>query len=305
MPKFIPKIPDSLYHTMCRVHGNHVKAWLTQVPNILSDLFVKYDLQFVREFDNLSYNWVMVVKGQQSNFVLKLSPPNPELQSEIAALKAFSQGMVKLVESDSELGFVLLEHLVPGITLREFAYDALETEIAADIIKKLSSVSKSDFHFKCLSDWLNGFEIYMNKSIQTIELDCALCLQAQKLSQWLLDSTKEKILLHGDLHHENILKTDSGWKAIDPKGIVGDKVYGVGAFLINPYPDIVYHENLKRITLTRLNIFSEHLGYEKERMIQWAFVQAMLSAIWFCDEQSSAGALQMQTMARFFESLIL
>lgn len=34
----------------------------------------------------------------------------------------------------------------------------------------------------------------------------------------LCDSMGEEVVLHGDLHHENILRSGDGWVAVDPKG---------------------------------------------------------------------------------------
>ena len=43
-----------------------------------------------------------------------------------------------------------------------------------------------------------------------------------------------KVLLHGDLHHQNILFNENkGWKAIDPKGIIGVPVMELARFLDN------------------------------------------------------------------------
>lgn len=43
------------------------------------------------------------------------------------------------------------------------------------------------------------------------------------------------MLLHGDLHHYNVrFDRDHGWNAIDPKGVVGEFEYEVGALLRNP-----------------------------------------------------------------------
>ena len=43
------------------------------------------------------------------------------------------------------------------------------------------------------------------------------------------------MLLHGDLQHYNVLlDKDRGWVAIDPKGVVGELEYEVGALLRNP-----------------------------------------------------------------------
>ena len=60
--------------------------------------------------------------------------------------------------------------------------------------------------------------------------------RAQRLYVGLCASQTSTRLLHGDLHHYNILRDgDRGWVAIDPKGVVGEVEYEIGAALRNPY----------------------------------------------------------------------
>ncbi len=54
----------------------------------------------------------------------------------------------------------------------------------------------------------------------------------------LVSSTGESVLLHGDLHHDNILLRGAPdgaveWAVIDPKGIVGDVHFDVIQYLLN------------------------------------------------------------------------
>jgi streptomycin 6-kinase len=57
---------------------------------------------------------------------------------------------------------------------------------------------------------------------------------AERLFDELLSSSSSCVLLHGDLHHLNVLKSQDGWKAIDPKGVAGEPAYEVCALLLNP-----------------------------------------------------------------------
>lgn len=41
----------------------------------------------------------------------------------------------------------------------------------------------------------------------------------------------KKYILHRDLHHKNILKSDNEWKVIDPHGILGYKVFEIPQFI--------------------------------------------------------------------------
>lgn len=57
--------------------------------------------------------------------------------------------------------------------------------------------------------------------------------KVESLFPELISSQKEVYLLHGDLHHGNILQSYSGWKLIDPKGVVGETEYELIPFLMN------------------------------------------------------------------------
>jgi streptomycin 6-kinase len=58
--------------------------------------------------------------------------------------------------------------------------------------------------------------------------------RAERLSADLLESAATEVLLHGDLHHFNILSARrEPWLCIDPKGMRGHPGYEVGPFLLN------------------------------------------------------------------------
>jgi streptomycin 6-kinase len=51
----------------------------------------------------------------------------------------------------------------------------------------------------------------------------------------LLASQREVAVLHGDIHHGNILDfAERGWLAIDPKGHAGDRAFDYANLFCNP-----------------------------------------------------------------------
>ena len=89
------------------------------------------------------------------------------------------------------------------------------------------------------------------------------------------------MLLHGDLHHWNIISSQrQSWLALDPKGIVGEPIFEVGALLRNPVNKILFLPDLKDITMRRLEILTEILAFEREHMLKWSLAQAVLAAQW-------------------------
>ncbi len=95
----------------------------------------------------------------------------------------------------------------------------------------------------------------------------------------------EPVLLHGDLHHENILAAErEPWLAIDPKGLVGEPAYEVGAWLRNPMPQLLDMPQPGRILARRINQLAEELGFDRARLRDWGLAQAMLSAWWSMED---------------------
>jgi streptomycin 6-kinase len=112
--------------------------------------------------------------------------------------------------------------------------------------------------------------------------------RAEKIFEELLLSSDPTILLHGDLHHWNILSAgDNRWLAIDPKGVLGDQAYETGAWLRNPYPLVMDATDVKGLIKRRLDQFVDELGLDRDRILNWAFAQAVLAAWWSYEDGDS------------------
>ena len=97
----------------------------------------------------------------------------------------------------------------------------------------------------------------------------------------MIPSQGEAVLLHGDLHHWNILSAGGDtWIAIDPKGVVGEREYEVGSLLRNPNDQIQHWPDLEARTRRRIAILAEVLGFDRHRLARWNFAQALLSIWW-------------------------
>jgi streptomycin 6-kinase len=98
------------------------------------------------------------------------------------------------------------------------------------------------------------------------------------------------VLLHGDLHHENVLRSRrEPWLAIDPKGVAGEPAYEAGALLRNPYPRLLEEPEPGRLASRRLDRLAGELKLDRSRLRDWAFAQAVLSAIWHLEDGDEDG----------------
>jgi len=230
-----------------------------------------------------------------SEAILKLGVPNPELTSEIKALRIYhGRGAVRLLKHDAQGGALLLEQIKPGTPLAEIGGDEKNTEIAAQLMLQLWANSKNlpDFEnlegFRSVEEWASGIKrLRTHSQGDTGPFPPKLVEQAEALFKELLDSTDTQVVLHGDLHHWNILSAQrQPWLALDPKGVIGDPAFEVAAWMHNPI-DVLHHwDDLGNILSRRLDQFSEILSIDRQRLLGWSLAQAVLSA-WWCIEDNS------------------
>ncbi|MCD7035808.1 aminoglycoside phosphotransferase family protein [Metabacillus sp. GX 13764] len=229
----------------------------------------------------LSYNFAAPVKWEDGKeAVLKLSVPGPEFQAEEKALRVLEgDGMVKLLESDLERGILLLERLSPGTMLSDLENEEITLQIAADVMKRVWK--KAPFHSPLPSA---ASRIESLETIYRLNPDGIGPISKELLGNALytfqsMHSTREEFyLLHGDLHHFNILQSgQDSWHAIDPKGLTGEREYDLIQFLLNRLPE---NEDPLAVIRNRAVFFSEALNLNKERILSYGFCHSVLAAAW-------------------------
>lgn len=211
--------------------------------------------------------------------VLKLTKSAGDESHSGAVLRAFNgNGAVRVIEAETSA--VLLERLEPGdelVSLVRRGADDEATAILADLIAKLAN-HRAPKECPTIADWGRGFDRYLQSDDRQVPRK--LVVEAQQLYQHLASSQQTTMLLHGDLQHYNVLLDRSrGWIAIDPKGVVGELEYEIGALLRNPVEQPELFTNCKMIE-RRLEILCHRLKLDYSRTLRWSFAQAVLSAIW-------------------------
>ena len=84
------------------------------------------------------------------------------------------------------------------------------------------------------------------------------------------------MLLHGDLHHDNILQNSGSWLAVDPKGYIGDPAFEPAAYLCNPIPELLQENRPREIIENRIRICSDELGIDAQRITEWVYAKPIL-----------------------------
>jgi len=277
-------ISDGFSRTIVELYGETGAEWLRHLPDLINDYSRCWSLKVLPPFEPLSYNYVApAVRADGADVVLKLGVPNPELLAESAALRLFDgRGIVRLLEADPDRGALLLERLKPGLPLSSLTDDEQATSIAVQVMKQLWQPAPPEHGFPTVAKWAAGLKrLREHFGGSTGPFPTWLIERAEALFAELLDSMAEPVLLHGDLHHDNILSAErQPWLALDPKGVVGEPAYEVGALLRNPIPRIFSVPQLERVLARRVDQLAEELGFDRERILGWGVAQAVLSGWW-------------------------
>ncbi len=245
MPASSPyHLPSPFTRTIVSIFGAAGAAWLRGLPALLAACERRWELTLGPPVDNLSYNYVApATRADGSAVMLKAGVPHPELLGEMEMLRlGEGRGMVRLLDADPDWGVMLLERLRPGTPLVELqrADDEAATRVAARAMQALWRPAPTEHAFPTVARWARGLErLRAAFDGGTGPFPPRLVEAAEARFADLLASSAEPVLLHGDLHHGNILQSgDAAWVAIDPKGVIGEPAYEVGALLRNPMPDI-------------------------------------------------------------------
>lgn len=280
------RLAPALVRNITDIIGTAGEEWLEHLPRLLEECAERWSLTIEAPYEHLSYNYVSrVIRSDGSPAVLKVGVPDRERISEIAALEAFNgNGMVLVFEADTALGASVIERLEPGEPLNrltEAGDDDAATRIAAGLMRALWRPA-ADGPFPTVSGWADGLTRMRDRfdgGTGPLPTDLVNAAEATFAD---LTPVGPPMLIHGDLHHGNILSAQrEHWIAIDPKGLVGAPGYDAGNFLrsnLEAMPDP------KAALIRRIDILSAELGMERDDLRRWSLAQAVLSAWWSIED---------------------
>lgn len=269
-------VPIGFAQRMTTVYGVAGRMWAEGLPETLARVAARMGLEVEPPFLDLTYHYVApATTAYGARCVLKIGFPGSERGREPIALSAYAgRGAARLERYDPELNAMLLERVEPGRDLRDVA-DPAAVEIASEVLRELWQAPIPE-DLAELGQWTSSLE---RVHVAEGPLPKDLVVAAAGLRSELLVDPPQRVVVHGDLHHTNVLFSElRGWLAIDPKGLVGEKAFEVAPFLLNPWPVPVDR------TWQRIETFVDRLGLDRARVVAWSFVQAVLSACWTVED---------------------
>lgn len=261
-------VPEGLAWLRSTAEG---ARWLDALPGLVEDLAELWDLEVGEPFEASSVSWVAPARRGDEALVLKVQWPHPECEHEAAALRVWSgDGVVELIDHRAEHHALLLERCRPGTHLSEQpAIDVVEVMTA--LLPRLW-VPAAD-PFRTLEAEAGGWADSLVSTWDDAGRPCERRLvdAARSLITDLSSSQGDQVLVHQDLHGENVLAAHrSPWLAIDPKPLIGEREFSVA-----PIVRAFEFGHTERAVRERLDGLCAALGLDSERARGWTVVQTM------------------------------
>lgn len=245
------------------------REWLDRLPGLVEQLLRAWGLTLAGPpvAGNVGLVWE-VRRADGAAAVLKVSWRDAETRNEAEALRRWGgQGAARLIEASGAAGALLLERLDAGTSLTSAPMDAA-IEVAAELLSLLH-----------ITDW-SGLD-------DALELESHAPEPGERYREPIRELRPDverafrsapHVLLHGDFHYENVLRSGTSWKAIDPKPSHGPGEWDLLPLLRNRFDEFPPGPQLLPGIRDRLESLIAATGAHPERAYLFAHYRALRDA---------------------------
>jgi len=237
------------------------------VPQLLEECVKQWGLELEEPFQHGNVS-VVVPAGDA---VLKIQWPHRESEHEAAALESWAgDGAVQLLEHDPARYALLLERCRPGTHLSEAGPQAALEALIGLLPRTWKPAGPP---FRPLAEEAAWWVGYLPEDWERAgrPFERSLLDAAVSALEELAPTQGEQVLVHQDLHGENVLAAErEPWLVIDPKPLAGEREFGL-APIIRSF-ELGHSE---RDVVGRLDRLTSELGLDRERARGWALGQTI------------------------------
>jgi streptomycin 6-kinase len=238
--------------------------WIAELPRLAAACIEQWSLDAGQPID--AAHSLVIPAGET---ILKLNPPEEESEHEAEALARWNgQGAARLLARDDSRRALLVERLRPGMQLWSLP-DEEATEIAAGVLEQLWIPAADPFRRleDAAAQWIDFLPAHWEAIGRTYER--RLLDEALDFLREAGPTQRESVLMHQDLHGGNVLLSERGWLAIDPKPMVGEREFDVASLIRDRRP------TSRRAMLRRLDYLVDRLALNRERTRGWGLAHAL------------------------------
>lgn len=224
---------------------------------------------------------LLPVRYKQQPAMLKIALIEEEQRGGELMIWWHGQGAARILAHEKNA--FLMERAVGSKSLRDVVAQGEDNEasrIACGVVQQLHAAGNTTPPPKLmpLSTWFSSLEAAAAR-------EGGVLIHALAAAQDLLSKPQENAILHGDIHHGNILDFGQrGWLAIDPKGLLGERGFDYANLFCNPdYQTATTQGRLQN----QVNTIAKAAQLERSRLLKWILAYAGLSAAWHLEDDSS------------------
>lgn len=235
---------------------------------------------------------LLPVKFQDQEAMLKVAACDEERRGNALMAWWNGDGAARVLAHHEDAVLIERARSEPSLAgLAKSGQDDDAMRIACDVVHRLHAHRSAPP--PCLVPLREWFKTLRNLHASS---DSILHLSAATAGMLLSTSTDDEVVLHGDIHHGNILYFgERGWLAIDPKGLRGERGFDYANLFCNPSDDIAADPHRFN---QRVAVVANAAGLDRRRLLQWILAWSGLSAMWMLSDGLPAQTrLQVATLA--------
>jgi streptomycin 6-kinase len=256
------------------------REWILGLPALVRSLCRLWELEIDVGTLRHGYNGIVIpVRRRSDQLALKIAWPANSVADEAHALKIWDgRGLVRLVEADLGQGALLLERLDAHRPLKELA-PLHAAAVAGALLRRIAIPAPPGFRDvrTLLHGITESLQLWRDLSDPPIPVPTCWLDEAIRLSTYLEDHACTDLLIHADLHYDNILAGErEPWLAIDPRAIAGEPEQAISELVWTRIAPDEDGGNIVRIFQTLV----EAAALDCERARTWVIVRSADYLLW-------------------------
>ncbi|HEX7166554.1 MAG TPA: aminoglycoside phosphotransferase family protein [Acidimicrobiales bacterium] len=266
------------------------RAWLDALPAVLEQLVERWRIVDVGAPYPSGASFVApVVAAGGVRGVVKVPMRGVDLpyphgnvrHGEAAALRVWAgDGAVALLDEDEETGSMLIERCEPGARLASSVTLEEADDVAAALLPRLWRQVPDGVGIPTVDDLATQVVERAERNYASCDpppCERVLLDDALRLLDEVRATRAERVLLHGDFHHANVLTAGrEPWLAIDPLPLVGERAVDAVMFLMFRKGSMTDPARDWERSIVR---FCRLVGVDVERAKAWMFVRLVSDAL--------------------------
>ncbi len=272
------RVPDGFAAYAGR--GPQWADFVDSVPRLAAELVDRWELRIDGEPRHGYCAVVVPVRTTDGEAaVLKMHVPDEASEHEHVALRLWDgRGAVRLLRADPTRSALLLERL-SFRSLRSLP--VLEAcEVIAQGYGRLHVPAPG--RLRTLTSSVERWTAELDELPRDVPVPRRLVEQAASVGRDLVaDAAAEGVVVHGDLHDENVLAAQrEPWLVIDPQPTSGDPHYEPAPVLWNRWDEALTAHDLRAHLRARFFTLVDVAGLDEDRAKAWVLVRMVHQAVW-------------------------